>query len=225
MKSLFLLLLDNISGMNNKFTAPDRSGDTTVTASLGSGGEFSITIHTIEPSEILFENWFINVVNSCAPPAQNYFCVEYGAEVYFQPISVNFGKITVIESSAVTQTEPGYFRDYPPPSHPQWSNARSLVEDGSAWVDEKGTCPDWNEGDDITGLTQDVTQYPLRDGYAWWNIDWRFKVGGGDFKTFKTVCQDYRVVGTGSNGTFRVTKKSSGAEISTGETTAHFITP
>jgi len=217
--------LRDTTGVENLFIAPDRNATTTITANFGSGASCSRVFQTIEPSDILFENFYIDEVTSVAPPTAKYLCVRYGANVYFRPASVNFGKITVIEGFAATQTEPGCFRDYPPPHHGEWATPRSLVSDGSTWVEGKGTCPDWDEGDNITGLTQDVTQYPLRDGYAWWDIGWLFKIGTGDFKTFRIVCQDYRVTGTGTNGTLRVTKKSSGAEISTGEATAHFITP
>ena len=59
---------------------------------------------------------------------------------------------------------------------------------------------------------------------GWWDIEWRFRVGNSTFKTFKTVRQDYRAIGSATNGTFRITKGASGAEISTGEL-AHFFTP
>ena len=99
------------------------------------------------------------------------------------------------------------------------------MSDGSTWVEGKGTMANWAEGDCITGLTKDVDQYPLRDGYAWWDIDWSFCVEDGQFKPFHTVRQDFRVIGSGTNGTLRVTKGASGAEVSTGDVTAHFITP
>jgi len=217
--------LDNMSGTQNKFTAPDRAAGTTITVDFGSECVCFVAFETIEPDNILFENFFLEVPACVAPPAQNYFGVKYGANVYFRPDTVNFGRIALIEGYAATQTDPGYLRDYPPPAHQEWSASRSLVEDGSTWVDGKGTKGNWAYGDDIGGYTPNVYQYPLRDGYAWWDIDWRFKVGGGDFKTFKNVRQDYRTIGLGTNGTFRVTKGASGAEISTGETSAHFITP
>ena len=213
------------------FTAPDRTAVTTISVNFGSGASCSTEFQTVEPSDILFENFYINEVVSFAPPAQRYFCVGYGAKVYFRPDTVNFGKITLLESSAITQTEPGYFRDYPPPSHDEWSTPRSLVSDGSTWVEGKGTMGNWAEGDNITGITPDVDQYPLRNGYAWWNIQWRFSVGNGAFKTFRVACQDFKVTGSGTNGTFRITKGASGAkgtsgaEIATGDTTAHFIAP
>jgi hypothetical protein len=50
-------------------------------------------------------------------------------------------------------------------------------------------------------------------------------VEDGQFKPFHNVRQDFRVIGSGTNGTLRVTKGASGAEISTGDATAHFITP
>jgi hypothetical protein len=215
----------DIDGQKKVFTAPDHNATTTITANFGSGASCSTVFQTIEPSDILFENFYIDEATSGAPPGKKYLCVRYGANVYFRPASVNFGKITVIEGFAATQTEPGYFRDYPPSNHGQWSAPRSLVSDGSIWVEGKGTKADWEGGDCITGLTKDVCQYPLRDGYAWWDIDWSFCVGDGQFKPFHTVRQDFRVIGSGTNGTLRVTKGASGAEISTGDSTAHFITP
>jgi len=218
-------ILGTTSGTTNKFTAPDHNAPAVITANFGSGVSCSTVFQTIEPSDILFENFYINEVASVAPPAAKYLCVGYGAKVYFRPASVNFGKITVIEGFAATQTEPGYFRDYPPDHHDQWNSPRSLVSDGSTWVEGKGTLANWAEGDEITGLTRNVDQYPLRDGYAWWDIAWSFCVGSGQFKPFHTVRQDFRVIGAGTNGTLRITKGASGAEISTGDSTAHFITP
>jgi hypothetical protein len=217
--------LRDTTGLVNLFTAPDRNATTTVSVSFGAGASCSAVLQTIEPSDVLFENFIINEVVSAAPPAQRYFCVGYGANVYFRPDTVNFGQITLIEGYAAIQTEPGYWRDFPPPPHPEWAAPRSLVSDGSTWVEGKGTMGNWAEGDNITGITLEADQYPLRNGYAWWDIQWRFRVGGGAFKAFHVARQDFRVTGSGTNGTFRITKGASGAEISTGDATAHFITP
>jgi hypothetical protein len=215
-----------LDGEKMTFTAPDREANTTISVSFGAGSSCSAALRTIEPSDVLFEDFYINEVVSAAPPARKYFCVGYGAQVYFRPDTVNFGRITLIEGFAATQTEPGYWRDYPPGPHGEWAAPRSLESDGSTWVEGKGTMGNWAEGDDITGgITPDVDQHPLRAGYAWWDIPWRFRVGGGAFKTFHVARQDFRVTGSGTNGTLRVTKGASGAEISTGDATARFITP
>ena len=99
-------------------------------------------------------------------------------------------------------------------------------EDGSSWVG-KGTLVHFPQGGDfIGGTTQNVYQFPLRDGYGWWDLPWMFRVGeNGAYKTFKTVKQDFRVIGAGTNGLLRITKITSGAEIKTGDTEAYFITP
>jgi len=141
------------------------------------------------------------------------------------PDEVNFGKMKVCEGYAQTQTEPGYFRDYPPPPHPSSENAPRGVG-GSIVVEGKGTKADWeNGGDEITGTSEYVSMVPIRDGYAWHDIQWKYKVGEGAYKQICTVRQDCRLTGNSTNATLRITKGASGAEISTGDATAHFITP
>ena len=140
------------------------------------------------------------------------------------PDEVNFGKIKVSEGYAQTQTEPGYFRDYPPDPHPSWEDTPRSVG-GSIVVEGKGTKADWVNGDEITGASEYVSMVPVRDGYAWHDIPWKYKVGDGAYTQICTVRQDYRLTGNSTNATLRITKGASGAEISTGDATAHFITP
>ena len=49
--------------------------------------------------------------------------------------------------------------------------------------------------------------------------------GNGAYKQIRVVRQNYRLIGDMTNATLRITKGASGAEISTGDATAHFITP
>ena len=140
------------------------------------------------------------------------------------PDTVNFGNIKVCERSAQTQTEPGYFRDYPPDPHPSWESTPRNVG-GLVVAAGKGTKADWATGDEITGSSEYVSVIPIRDGYAWWEIPWKFKVESGAYKQICTVRQDYRLTGNSTNATFRISKQTSGAEISTGDNGAHFINP
>jgi hypothetical protein len=204
------------------FTAPDCEG-TTILAANSQGVSLPVVFSVIEPSSVVFEN--NSIVNAFAPPSQNFYSIKYFANVYFMPDEVNFGKMKVCEGYAQTQTEPGYFRDYPPPPHPSSENAPRGVG-GSIVVEGKGTKADWeNGGDEITGTSQYVSMVPIRDGYAWHDIQWKYKVGEGAYKQICTVRQDYRLTGNSTNATLRITKGASGAEISTGEVEAHFINP
>ena len=219
--------LENSNNPVITFTAPDRETHTTITAKHQGVAVASVTLHTIEPDNLLFENRLSADIFGAAPPKANYLGLEYMADVYLQPATVNFGMITVLEGYAVTQTEPGYFRDYPPNAHPQWKDPFSLENGKSSWVAGKGTLIHFTQGGDFPGgATENVYQCPLRDGYAWWDLPWMFRVGeNGAFKTFKMVKQDFRVIGAGTDGLFRVTKGASGAEIKTGDDEAYFITP
>jgi hypothetical protein len=204
------------------FTAPDCEG-TTILAANSQGVSLPVVFSVIEPSSVVFEN--NSIVNAFAPPSQNFYSIKYFANVYFMPDEVNFGKMKVCEGYAQTQTEPGYFRDYPPSPHPSSENAPRGVG-GSIVVEGKGTKADWeNGGDEITGTSQYVSMVPIRDGYAWHDIQWKYKVGEGAYKQICTVRQDYRLTGNSTNATLRITKGASGAEISTGEVEAHFINP
>jgi hypothetical protein len=179
-------------------------------------------VPVIKPDGVVFEN---NALETAfAPPSQNFFSIKYFANVYFMPDAVNFGKIKVSEGYAQTQTEPGYFRDYPPDPHPSWENMPRDVG-GSAVVEGKGTKADWANGDEITGGSEYVSMVPVRDGYAWWDVPWKYKVGDGAYKQICTARQDYRLTGNSTNATFRITKEASGAEITTGEVNAHFVNP
>ena len=82
----------------------------------------------------------------------------------------------------------------------------------------------WDQGDTIGGATEDTRTIPPRDGYAYWDIPWKFRVANTALKQFRTIRQDYRLVANSTNDvTFRITKKQSGAEIHTGDAAPHFI--
>ncbi len=90
---------------------------------------------------------------------------------------------------------------------------------------EKALKPIGQMEDEITGGSEYVSMVPVRDGYAWWDVPWKYKVGDGAYKQICTARQDYRLTGNSTNATFRITKEASGAEITTGEVNAHFINP
>ncbi len=203
------------------FTAPDHEGLTTLAVNC-QGMSMPVTFSVIEPDNVVFEN--NTIVIGFAPPSQDFYSIKYFANVYFLPDKVNFGKIKVCEGYAQTQTDPGYFRDYPPGPHPSWENMPRDVG-GAVVVGGKGTKANWTNGDEITGGSEYVSTIPVRNGYAWWEISWKFKVGDGTYKQICPVRQDYRLTGNSTNATFRITKGASGAEISTGDAEAHFINP
>jgi len=213
------------TGDSITFTAPDRADTTTLTVDTDAGTAGSVTFHVIEPKGILFEN--MSGPYGVSFPNQSFFQVSYGADVYFQPDSVNFYNISVCESAAATQASPGYFQDHPIDPHDSWEDSPRSLSPGTVWVAGKGTRGAWEQGDTIGGF---ATKQPFTDGYAYWDITWSYKVGTGSLKPIAPdVRQDYRLIVAVENGntniTFRVRKGASGAEISSGEQEPHFIKP
>jgi len=207
------------------FTAPDRTAVAVINATTDAGTTLdSITLNIIQPQGILFENMSGPFGSSF--PNQSFFHVAYGADVYFQPDSVNFYNIAVCEGGAQTQTPPGYFADHPFDPHDSWEDSPRPLGPGAVWVSGKGTRGNWEQGDTISGY---AAEQPFTDGYAYWDIVWSYKVGTGSLEQIATVRQDFRLVvtvaGNDTNVTFRVTKGASGAEISSGEQYPHFIDP
>ena len=203
------------------FTAPGEASDTTVTASVLGGG-CEVEFEIIEPTDVFFENMAVSL-HGGAPPDQKYYMISYYADVYILPDTVNFYNISVCEGYAQTQTEPGYFRDYPPPAHTSWEDSPRQINSMTV-VAGKGTMANWDQGDTIGGATEDTRTIPPRDGYAYWDIPWKFRVANTALKQFRTIRQDYRLVANSTNDvTFRITKKQSGAEIHTGDAAPHFI--
>jgi hypothetical protein len=77
------------------FTAPDEADNVTLAAAVG-GVECEVALVIIEPSGVLMENKAA-VASHCA---STWMSISYQANVYFQPDTVNFYRISYFESAS-----------------------------------------------------------------------------------------------------------------------------
>jgi hypothetical protein len=194
-------------GSSVKFIAPDIPCESTTVTAAYTGGSVSVPFKTIKPGGVYFEN-MCAFGSGSAPPKTQYFSLSVDARVYISPDSVNFHKIKVFEGAASPECH-GYFEQNPIPSHAE-NNPKSMT---SHVVTGKGTEEMIPEGD---GLNGSVDKEPFTDGYANWNIPWRYTINGVT-DDICIVVQRYSLSVDGTNVTFKVTKGGAGAKISTGD--------
>ena len=209
---------DNMPAIGNtiKFEAPDKSDTTTITATINGKSAF-IQFAIIPPMTVTFisKDWESDPGGSKAPPRWHYYVVKdfflgYRSDVYVGPDSVNFYKTKAYEgespmysSGSMTQVK----QKAHPPNGPHGFTQEVYPGRGTRM----------GKPDENTGFSAEV---PCGNGNAHWLIDWDYSVGSGSRYFIQQVQQNWDLIMVdppSTNGTFRATKGSSGAEISTGQ--------
>ena len=209
----------SVTGYNEaKFTAPDRASTAEITAlSCTQRSLDTIIFSVIEPSGVLFENNSEPGVGGGSPPVRNWISLEYAANVYVQPDTVNFYRIKLYEGGADTVATGRFATTYPVPPHPP--NPPKAM---AGYMAGKGS--QMFLYDSIFGCGG-PPPYSTEIATAIWPIVWSYGIDGGATKEIELVNQTFTLIGQGGNvATFTITKDQSGASISTGGT-AHFIAP
>ncbi len=143
--------------------------------------------------------------------------LEYAANIFVQPDTVNFYSIQLFEGYADAVVSGRYTNTCPVPPHsanPPMGMAGYITGKGSKMF----------QYDSIYG-SGCQPPYPMETSTAIWPIVWSYGIDGEATKEIELVNQTFTLIGQGGNvATFTIIKDESGASISTGGT-AHFITP
>jgi hypothetical protein len=187
------------NGANIILTAPDTSNMVIVTVTY-SGGSCSTAFLVIQPSGYLLEN--SNVTSAYCPPTNSNIYLEYSANVYVQPDTVNFGNISNYESGAIPITQ-GYYTNYSNRNHS--ANGPNGVT--SNVVAGKGTL---TIGDIIGGGGVP----PYSNGQFTWPIQWSYSVGAGSTNVVQTINEIFTLAVTNGQTNITVQKGNSGYHLS-----------
>jgi hypothetical protein len=185
------------------FTAPDTASTCVVTIHFN-GGSCDKPFNVIQPAALLFTNneperfW-------CPDAEHAGFWIDYDADVYAQPDTVNFSAIKLNESTAASQCT-GWYTAHCPSPHP--ANTNHVMD--SDVVSGKGThmtvCDE---------IAMGASPAPFNTGGTMtWAINWYYRIGTGSSNYISTVNQVCTLqVGT-VDTSFRIQKGASGYHLS-----------
>src|ERR1039458_4972479 len=182
------------------FTAPDTASTSVVTVHFN-GGSCDKPFNVIQPGSLLFTNYPGFKTCFCPDAQHSGFWINYYADVYAQPDTVNFSAISLYESGAVSQCT-GWYSNHCPPPHPP-NGPKDMDSDV---VSGKGT---HMTGIDDIGMGASPEPFTT-GGTVTWAIARYYRIGTGGSNYISTVNQVCTLhVGT-DDTTFRVEKGASG---------------
>jgi type VI secretion system secreted protein VgrG len=177
--------LSSTTGSSVTFTAPDRAGNATVTASAGSFS-CSITFTVIEPSSVRMIQHGSVVQHVQRQPSAGFL-----GDPYIQPTDVSFYNIQVRELDCAP-TKSGYYTASTATGHGANASYVTVGDANSNGSPVNGRDHIWS------GYIPSITGPPYQPGALEFAIPWEYKVGGGTPKTFATVVHRQTVVANGS---------------------------
>ena len=166
--------LSSTSGASVTFTAPDRAGSVTITAT-GSGCTKSITLTIVEPSGLVMRRASGSGVRHTTGRPE----AGFRATPHFQPADVSFYNIETREQD-VAAVASGAYSVWSGIGH---SPNSSFISSGTAVA---GVGTPMNGVDNIYSGDPGGSP-PFAPGVLTFNIPWEFRVGAGTPKVFATV--------------------------------------
>ncbi len=169
--------LSSTSGASVTYTAPDRADTPTVTITATGGGcSATITLTIVEPSNIRIDRRPGTLGNHTQGSAS----VGFIGDIFFLPADVSFENCSYLEDE-VDAVGTGCFQQYYATNHVGHHPNTSPIPIGPPVSDTSGS--------KVNGFDKIAASGSSCDGGWSWSIPWRFQVGSGTSKVFRTVDQ------------------------------------
>lgn len=177
--------LSSTSGASVTYTAPDRANTVTITAT-GGGCTATITLTIVEPSDVHMRR----KPGSLGNHQQGQASVGFIAEIFILPADVSFENCSSLEDEAYAVGTGCY---------QQFLSTHQVGHNPSTIPASIGPPESDTSGSKVNGFDRVATTATRYCAGGWTlTIPWRFQVGSGASKVFRSVDQTVTITATGA---------------------------